>query len=574
MSLMRKTIPFLLLLLCMPCLAFAPAQSAEQPPAVRKGKDYALFFANDDYSSHPGFGNLKNPVKDARAIARELEEMYGFEEAKVYENYSRNQIYQVLQQWQKRSFAPDGQLFIFFSGHGDFWEFTQKGYFVPKTNASDYSAYIELTDLGNIVTQIPCRHILLAVDACYSGAIDQAIVFKGRSFSRPNDTPPDTERDNVIYNQLRNQSRLLITSGGKQRTPDGKEHSPFAGAILDGLRAAYTYGDGLLTFTDLLGKLERASPTPHQGELPKHEQGGFVFVASAPPRAQPKVIPPDNMVYIQGGSFEMGDTFGDGGSDEKPPHTVTVSDFEIGRHEVTVGEYLEFVNATGKNHPEWMEKGSTYHIQTGTDDHYKKLGPALTNDKNPIVGISWNDAVAYCNWLSEQHGYQKVYSVSGSTVTADWNANGYRLPTEAEWEYAARSRGKKYKYAWGNDSTPHANIADESAKKQYSGWTIWEGYNDGYIYTSPVGKFEQGDLGLSDMTGNVWEWCWDWYDSGYYEKSKNSRDPKGPDSGSSRVIRGGSWYNYPALVRVANRISASPERRNDLLGFRLARAVR
>ncbi len=329
----------------MPVLATAHGKTGTMAPALRPGKDYALFFANDDYSSHPGFGNLKNPVKDARAIARELEEMYGFE-AKVYENYNRNQIFQVLQQWQKRSFAPDGQLFIFFSGHGDFWEFTQKGYFVPKTNVSDYSAYIELTDLGNIVTQIPCRHILLAVDACYSGAIDQAIVFRGRDFKRPTDTP-ETERDNIIHNQLRNQSRLLITSGGKQRTPDGKDHSPFVGAILAGLRAAYTYGDGLFTFTDLLGRLERVSPTPHQGELPQHEQGGFVFVGSVPAREKPKIILPDNMVSIQGGSFEMGDTFGDGGSDEKPAHTVTLSDFEIGRYELTVEEFSRFVEASG-----------------------------------------------------------------------------------------------------------------------------------------------------------------------------------------------------------------------------------
>ena len=124
---LKKITLYLLPLLCLPLAAIALGSTGQPGPPFRPGKDYALFFANDDYRSHPDFGNLKNPVKDARAIARELEEMYGFEEAKVYENYSRNQIYQVLQQWQKRSYAPDGQMFIFFSGHGDFWEFTQKG---------------------------------------------------------------------------------------------------------------------------------------------------------------------------------------------------------------------------------------------------------------------------------------------------------------------------------------------------------------------------------------------------------------------------------------------------------------
>ncbi|MCB0562166.1 MAG: caspase family protein [Lewinellaceae bacterium] len=124
---MRINNPILLLPFYMLCSVFGLARNEDYRHVVRPGKDYALFFANDDYRSHPDFGNLKNPVKDARAIARELEEMYGFEEARVYENYSRSQIYQVLQQWQKRRFAEDGQLFIFFSGHGDFWEFTQKG---------------------------------------------------------------------------------------------------------------------------------------------------------------------------------------------------------------------------------------------------------------------------------------------------------------------------------------------------------------------------------------------------------------------------------------------------------------
>ena len=187
---------------------------------TRTGKDYALFFANDNYHNNADFNNLKNPIKDAAAIARELRDMYGFS-VNVYEDYSKIQIYKVLEQWQQRTFGTDDQLFIFFSGHGTFWEFTKKGYFVPNGRNTDYSAYIELTDLGNIVTQIPCKHILLAVDACYSGTMDQEISFKGRTFRRPNETAA-TDKDNIIYRQLRNQSRLFIASGGKQRTPDAE----------------------------------------------------------------------------------------------------------------------------------------------------------------------------------------------------------------------------------------------------------------------------------------------------------------------------------------------------------------
>ncbi len=305
-----------------------------------------------------------------------------------------------------------------------------------------------------------------------------------------------------------------------------------------------------------------------------------------PPREKPaekkQHISLKDMVFIEGGSFEMGDLFGDGEEDEKPVHTVKLSDFYLCRFQVTVEEFSRFVEATGyktdaeKGDGSYFWEGQKWIKKAGINWRHDAAGKLRSAGEynHPVVHVSWNDAIAYCNWLSEQHGYEKVYSVNGGTVTANWNANGYRLPTEAEWEYAARSRGKKYKYAWGNSSTPHANIADESAKKQFPDWTIWEGYDDGYVYTSPVGKFEQGDLGLSDMIGNVWEWCWDWYDKNYYEQSKNSRDPKGPDSGSPRVLRGGSWYFVPANARCALRDFSVPGVRSSDRGFRLARAGR
>ena len=245
----------------------------------RPGKDYALFFAVDDYRDNNKYNNLRNPIKDAKALAKELKEMYGFE-TYIYENPSQEKVIRILESWMRKTFAEDAQLFIFFSGHGTFRDLTKKGYFIPyAAQAGDYGDYLELTDIGNIITQIPCSHILLAVDACYSGTIDQAIAFKGeRAFRRPNENE-DSDRDKILQRQWRNQSRLLITSGGKERTPDGKDHSPFAGAILKGLKGAYSYGDGLFIFTDLLSQLERVSPRPHRGELIGHDAGGFVFVA-------------------------------------------------------------------------------------------------------------------------------------------------------------------------------------------------------------------------------------------------------------------------------------------------------
>ena len=587
---MKKTLNFLLLAL-LPWMGFAPVQP---DAAFRPGKDYALFFAVNQYSD-TGWQPLKNPVSDARAIARELEEMYGFA-TEVHENPDKKAILRVLEAWQQKRFPEDAQLLVFLSGHGAFSELQTKGFFVPKEGkASDpyNETHLDLTTIGNIVTKISCRHILLSIDACYSGTIDQEIAFRGKpAFGRPVPATGYDPRDPLIERQLRNKSRLLLTSGGKERTPDGQEHSPFAGAFLRGLRRAYTDGDGMLLFSDLLALMERVSPRPHQGALPGHEDGGFVFVpkalpvpASPRPETRPSTSVPTpkpvdlpggpRMIHIPGGSFDMGDEFGDGGSDEKPVHRVTLSDFYLARTELSVADFAPFIKATGyqtdadKDGGSYSWTGQKWEKKAGVNwkcDAQGKVRPE-SEYNHPVIHVSWYDAVNYCNWLSKAHGYTPVYRISGTTVTANWQANGYRLPTEAEWEYAARSGGKKYKYAWGNGN-PKGNIADETAKKQFSNWTIWTGYTDGHTYTAPVGSFEQGDLGLADMTGNVWEWCWDWY--GTYPDGAQT-NPRGPDTGAYRVRRGGSWSFTASLLRVASRDLGGPGYRYNFLGFRPAR---
>ncbi len=534
------------------------SSSALSWPHSREGQDYALFFANTNYQNNPDFGDLKNPIRDAETIAKELREMYGFS-TQVYKDRDQATIFRILEQWQQKAFGPQDQLFIFFSGHGTFRELTKKGYFVPKSRSNDFGSYIELTDLGNIITQIPCRHILLAVDACYSGTIDQEIAFKG-NFQRPGESK-STERDKLIYRQLRNQSRLLITSGGKQRTPDGKQHSPFAHAIIKKLRATYTYGDGLCTFQDLLSQLERVSPTPHQGELPAHEQGGFVFAAEDvdPPPIKPEL---DRMVFVQGGTFQMGSK---GGRSDETPHSVTLSDYYIARHEVTFEEYDRFCQAMGKDKP--------------NDEGWGR-------GTRPVINISWYDAIEYCNWRSTEDHLTPVYTINKRTrdpnnnsqyddlrwmVTINWQANGYRLPTEAEWEYAARSRGKNQKYAGTSIEGKlsfYGNFCDQNCT--YSWKTEFQ--NDRYAQTAPVSKFKANDLGLFDMSGNVWEWCWDWYDNDYYPRSPIS-NPKGSNTGSNRVLRGGSWGYESAILRCARRHYNRPYNRSNDIGFRLSRAA-
>ena len=243
------------------------------------------------------------------------------------------------------------------------------------------------------------------------------------------------------------------------------------------------------------------------------------------------------MVWIPGGTFQMGDQFWGGDDDEKPVHTVTVGDFYLGATEVTVGQYMQFAGDTRSRYPEWLEAGSTYNIHTGHNDSYRKLGSALTAKDHPVVGVSWHDASAYCDWLSQNTGDQ------------------YRLPTEAEWEYAARSGGKKEKWAGTSSEISLDNFA-------------WYDVNSGNR-THPVGQKQPNGLGLYDMSGNVWEWCSDWY--GLYP-SGSVTNPTGPSSGTSRAFRGGSWDDHARLLRCANRLNLWPDYRYNALGFRLAKS--
>jgi formylglycine-generating enzyme required for sulfatase activity len=144
----------------------------------------------------------------------------------------------------------------------------------------------------------------------------------------------------------------------------------------------------------------------------------------------------------------------------------------------------------------------------------------------------------------------------------------YRLLTEAEWEYAARSGGKEYQYSWGNEN-PSGNIADESAKNELSGLSIWKGYNDGYAYTAPVGSFKPNELGIYDMSGNVYEWVSDWQEDNYYANSPKY-NPKGPDKGKYKLLRGGAWDLQPETARTTSRYWNVAGARAVCMGFRLA----
>jgi len=265
-----------------------------------------------------------------------------------------------------------------------------------------------------------------------------------------------------------------------------------------------------------------------------------------------------SMVPVKGGCFRMGDIFRDIPSSEKPVHEVCVDDFYIGKYEVTVGEFRMFVDQTGYRTEAEIQDGCHSWIGEGREEKIKEHNWSNTGfsqtDRDPVVCVSWNDAHNYIQWLNSKEGTH------------------YRLPTEAEWEYAARSGGEEYQYSWGN-GMPSGNVADESAKKELSGLSIWEGYRDGYPYTAPVGSFRPNALGISDMSGNVYEWVSDWQENDYYANSPRY-NPKGPDKGKYKILRGGAWDLQPDTARTTSRYWNEAGARAVCMGFRLAHPVK
>jgi formylglycine-generating enzyme required for sulfatase activity len=243
-----------------------------------------------------------------------------------------------------------------------------------------------------------------------------------------------------------------------------------------------------------------------------------------------------SLVRIEGGTFTMGSPSNEPerNSDEGPQHQVTVSAFYMGKYQVTQAEYEAVM---GTNPSDF--KGSNL----------------------PVEYVWWYDAVEFCNRLSQQEGLTPAYTISGTNVSCNWNANGYRLPTEAEWEYACRA-GTTSPFSTGSNIT--------TSQANYDGRFPYN-INANGIYrqtTTAVGSFAPNPWGLYDMHGNVYEWCWDWY--GSYSSSAQT-NPRGPVSGDSHVIRGGRWSGIGQFLRSAFRRNAGPLFMGNSLGFRLVR---
>jgi len=309
---------------------------------------------------------------------------------------------------------------------------------------------------------------------------------------------------------------------------------------------------------------------------------------------------PQGMVFIPSGEFEMGDHHGDGCSDELPVHFVYVDSFYMSRYEITNRQFCDYLNSAyparinvngGIVYAASDSRNSCPYCSTHSYSTYSQIdysaglfsvrskgGRDMSDD--PVVQVSWYGAAGYCNWRSRMEGYQPCYNLSA--WECDFTKNGYRLPTEAEWEYAARGgRHDPYcRFPWG-DTISH-NWAN-----YYSYWFGGTPYfpydlnqtscyhphwNDGINpFTSVVGSFRPNGYGLYDMAGNIWEWCNDWYDESYYDISLFD-NPQGPTGGTDRLLRGGGWYRHPNLCRVAYRNGNDPDSCYYDIGFRIVLA--
>lgn len=617
--------------LCLLLFAAFALSSSAPDVSLRPGKDYALFFAVNDYSPDSGFDDLSKPIENAEAIAKELRERYGFQ-TEIVKNPTLDQISAKLREYQsfyaknpQGRYPSTGQLLIYFTGHGIAED--NNGYFVPTDGKVKklYSTAFAYEIWRPFINRIDCRHILLAIDACYSVTFDPD--WYNRKMGADNFTRPGelSEGDKLLLTNETDKSRIVFTSDGSEdKVP---ERSNFARKFLEGLQKGPRQ-DGILTSEGLAGYLRFAAPKPRLTEFGDDQKGSFLFVSVAPVATDPaksaadaaasdemekdlqawraakaantiaayqdyvrrfqngefreqaqtniraieqdlairrddlawqvveekntpegyqkyltdypngryraealekkKVaeVSDDDLVLIKGGTFLMGciSEQHDCVDGEKPVHSVTLSDFYIGQYELTYKLWEEIMG-----------------IHLSAFDQC---------DNCPVDLVSWDEVQEFLQKLN-----------------AKYPGRNYRLPTEAEWEYAARGGGKAVLFGNGKNIADPKEInfnAGVSSKKSYS---IVGEYRKKPV---PVGSLNSPNaLGLHDMSGNISEWCNDWH--GAYS-SGSQINPTGPVSGPFHVLRGGSWADYPQLCRVTHRFLSSSNEVDSGMGFRLARS--
>ena len=337
------------------------------------------------------------------------------------------------------------------------------------------------------------------------------------------------------------------------------------------------------------GWLQAATPTWADADINKDGKVDMLDLALLSEYWLVNTTYPNEFAYIPAGEFEMGDHH-DGMPKALPTHTVTLDSFYMSKYEITNQQYCDYLNSAypaqikvdggivyaaddaGNSYPYCgTSTGSSYSQINFPDPNFTvniKDGTTDMSD-HPMVEVSWYGSVAYCNWKSQQEGLENCYNLS--TWECDFTKNGFRLATEAEWEYAARggNHSPYHRYPWGDSidgsMANYLGSGDPYETGAYP-WTTPAGYYDGNQI--PAGTDMANGYGLYDIAGNVWEWCNDWYDGSYYGISPTD-NPTGPASGSYRVLHTGDWSSGGYGCRVAGRNYSSPGPRSSIIGFRV-----
>lgn len=512
-------------------------------------KSYALVIAVDKFPSYD-WKNLDYAVKDAQGIAAYLEEQ-GFDVHTLYnKKATRKAILSYMQNHLSRVVAPNDRALIFFSGYGETRQLDgeNRGYIIPYDATADSNHISMDTLLAASRMMDTAKHQLFLMAACYSGRLGSS-----EGGVNPNSS-------NYLNEVSQRYARQILIAGRKHQRLSGGSYgrTAFTNAILEALiKGQGDYNnDSYITFQELsryvMTNGAGAKSTPLAGSLPGHGFGEFIFKYVKPEIITPpkpfvdesarQQNTPSGMVYVPGGTFKMGSM--KGAEDERPVREVHVAGFYMDRYEVSNAQFCDFLNVLGNQQEgggRWLDiddenckivrqRGSRYVPKNGYENH-------------PVVEVSWHGATAYATWL------------------------GKRLPAEAEWEFAAREGGKNIRFGNGKSTADPAEInfdASESYKAPYSIAGEYRGE------TAPVNSFEPNGLGLFNMSGNVSEWCTDWYQENYYRK-RPGQSAAGPQNGDARVVRGGSWYTSPYNVRTTRRASYKPAGSTREIGFRLAK---
>ena len=553
-----------------------------------EGKRVAFVVGIGTYDNLAADKQLTNAVNDAEGVSAKLAQI-GFQVTKA-PNLKRSAFNE---KWQNvlDSLTAEDTFVLFYSGHG--MQIDGQNYLLPRDIPFiEYGRQAQLTreaiSLSELLADLSTgdrphpKHSVVILDACR----DNPLVppgYKSMSTLRGLANVPESAGIFVMYSAASNTTALDRLSSN-----DKAKYSVFTRTLLP------LIGRTDLSIQELSNELKnqvwklaqsakrRQRPAYYDGILGRFCLPGCAMEADKTTPAQP-ALPSEKtgkdgapMVLIPAGSFLMGSTkdevdraikdcIKELGKDQQtcegwynpelPQHKVQIGAFYLDQYEVTNRLFQQFTRQTGyrttaeREGSAWaFVEGKGWEDVKGANWQKPEAGATVFDSnraEHPVVSVSWEDAQAYCRWA------------------------GKRLPTEAEFEYATRA-GTTTTYWWGHGnpgSRRVENIADEAAKDLLK--NIMKGYDDGSVRTAVVGSYEATPWGLHDISGNAREWTADWFDGDYYSKSP-MRDPPGPSTGQYRVIRGGSWYRVPVLVRSALRFRNTPSTRDASFGFRCA----